>query len=387
MFQTKEEKIMAENSLTLASAQGLVPMAVLSVGDAIQRRKDFLDFVNGCMVEGKDYGVIEGTDKQTLLKPGAEKALSLYGLTSRMEILEEVKDWERGFFSFRHKCVVIWPRRMEDGSIREEVIFEGIGSCNSMEKKYAGRWLPYDKLSDSQKKDAAAGRLKSETRSEWIVEFAIKELDDETVKAFQGMMHEPPEKRWPSKPFVAKSGKQFTKWLVPGVTMYLTPNEGIYDQVNTIEKMSQKRALVCAALGATNASDLFTQDMEDQLRPVPGDKTSKKDEPVIEDAVVVEPEKPKVNPRPSRRATAPPAETAQTVEATKAPTPEKPKAEDSKPMTEIDAERVKAQMDAATETKVLNYIVHKLEPSWRTTEIMEHYAKCLKAMGRKVATA
>jgi hypothetical protein len=35
--------------------------------------------------------------------------------------------------------------------------------------------------------------------------------------------------------------------------------------VNTIQKMAQKRALVAAVLNATNASDWFTQDVEDYV--------------------------------------------------------------------------------------------------------------------------
>src|SRR5205085_7043391 len=40
-------------------------------------------------------------------------------------------------------------------------------------------------------------------------------------------------------------------------------NPDIADQVNTIQKMAQKRALVGAVLLAVNASEFFTQDIED----------------------------------------------------------------------------------------------------------------------------
>ena len=40
-------------------------------------------------------------------------------------------------------------------------------------------------------------------------------------------------------------------------------NPDVSDLVNTIDKMAQKRAFVAAILIATNASDYFTQDMED----------------------------------------------------------------------------------------------------------------------------
>src|ERR671938_678900 len=40
-------------------------------------------------------------------------------------------------------------------------------------------------------------------------------------------------------------------------------NPDIADQVNTIQKIGQKRSLVAAVLIAVNASEFFTQDIED----------------------------------------------------------------------------------------------------------------------------
>jgi len=39
----------------------------------------------------------------------------------------------------------------------------------------------------------------------------------------------------------------------------------VADVVNTVQKMAQKRSLVAAVLNATNASDWFTQDVEDYV--------------------------------------------------------------------------------------------------------------------------
>jgi hydroxymethylpyrimidine/phosphomethylpyrimidine kinase len=44
----------------------------------------------------------------------------------------------------------------------------------------------------------------------------------------------------------------------------LIPNSEIFDQINTIQKMAQKRSLVGAVLIATGASKFFTQDLEDR---------------------------------------------------------------------------------------------------------------------------
>jgi len=51
-------------------------------------------------------------------------------------------------------------------------------------------------------------------------------------------------------------------WEIGG-KLYAVPNHDPSDQVNTIDKMAQKRALVAMVLITTNASDYFTQDMED----------------------------------------------------------------------------------------------------------------------------
>src|SRR5712691_3578553 len=52
-----------------------------------------------------------------------------------------------------------------------------------------------------------------------------------------------------------KTGKPYTWFRVP--------NDDIFSQVNTLQKMAQKRAMVGAVLIATRASGFLTQDMED----------------------------------------------------------------------------------------------------------------------------
>ncbi len=46
-------------------------------------------------------------------------------------------------------------------------------------------------------------------------------------------------------------------------TLYRVPNEDIASQVNTVQKIGQKRAFVAATLIGVNASEFFTQDIED----------------------------------------------------------------------------------------------------------------------------
>lgn len=83
---------------------------------------------------GHDYGEIGGTNKPTLLKPGAEKVLMMFGLKSEYEIMTQIEDWQKGIFSYTVKCTL---------SKGDEKITEGLGSCNNQEDKYKYRWA-YD---------------------------------------------------------------------------------------------------------------------------------------------------------------------------------------------------------------------------------------------------
>jgi hypothetical protein len=59
-----------------------------------------------------------------------------------------------------------------------------------------------------------------------------------------------------------QAGKEFDAWQMTSVVVRV-PNPDIADQVNTIMQMAQKRALVAATRIAVNASEFFTQDLED----------------------------------------------------------------------------------------------------------------------------
>jgi hypothetical protein len=87
----------------------------------------FQQVIQQAVKPGHDIGIIPGTDKPTLLKPGAEKIVMMMGLSSRYEIMDKVEDYDKGFFSYNVKCVL---------SRNEYDICEGVGNCNSRESKY-----------------------------------------------------------------------------------------------------------------------------------------------------------------------------------------------------------------------------------------------------------
>ena len=106
---------------------------VHQVQATIQKIANFQAIVQKTLKDGHDYGVIPGTEKPTLLKPGAEKILMLLGLTSEFEVTERVQDYDKGFFAFTVKCV------LSRGGIK---ITEGVGHANTREKRYTSGRQP-----------------------------------------------------------------------------------------------------------------------------------------------------------------------------------------------------------------------------------------------------
>lgn len=194
---------MTDQNAIVPAQSALMP--VMSIQDAVARYNAVVEFTRKVMKSGKDYGVIPGTgDKPTLLKPGAEKLCSLFGLCPEFVTTDKVVDFSTGLFYFEHRCDLY----------RNGVkIASGIGSCNSKEKKYRYRNVMEWKATDEEKAQA----IRVETR--------------------QGQ-------RGPYK-------------------VYTIENTEPFDLVNTISKMSQKRALIAATLVAANASEFYTQDVED----------------------------------------------------------------------------------------------------------------------------
>jgi hypothetical protein len=153
------------------------------------QRQLLLEFVAKQLRKDIDYGVIPGTPKPSLFKPGAEKLTRLFGLGSRFTLVDKTLEGDRNFALFNYKCEIF---HLKSG----QVIAECDGTANSQEKKY-----------------------KERTVYIW---------NDKAKKKL-------PEKE-------------------------ATP---VFDILNTLQKMAQKRAYVGAVILATGASDFFTQDIDD----------------------------------------------------------------------------------------------------------------------------
>lgn len=195
----------------------------------LEARREREQIIKSVLRKDSDFGVIPGAGgKPTLLKPGAEKIADSLNLWPDYEIIDATRDWKEPFFNFDIRCTL----RNRGGNLP---MATGLGSCNSMEAKY--RWRETQR---SCPKCGAAAIIKgkAEYGGGWL---CFKKKGGCGAK-------------WPDGATEIES--QSTERV---------PNDDIYSQVNTVEKMACKRALVAATLNL-GFSDHFTQDMED-LRP------------------------------------------------------------------------------------------------------------------------
>jgi hypothetical protein len=158
------------------------------------------------------YGVIPGTDKPTLYKPGAEIILSMFRIAVDPTI-EDLSTEEH--IRYRVQCK---GTHMPTGGH----IGTGVGEASTKEEKYA--WRKAVCTEEFQETPEHRRRIK------W------KSWNGNTERIEQVRMN-------------------------PA------------DLANTILKMAKKRALIDLTLTATAASDAFTQDMEELKDVIPADQT------------------------------------------------------------------------------------------------------------------
>jgi hypothetical protein len=133
----------------------------------------------------------------------------MFGLNPEYDFLEKTENYKDGFFAYNIKCTLY-----RNGN----PVSQGIGSCNSMEKKY--RYINADAVPDG------------------VDPSAVEKITDKY-----------------------------------GRVKYKIPNPHIADLVNTILKMAKKRAFIDAVLQVASLSDVFTQDLEDIKEFVQAEQT------------------------------------------------------------------------------------------------------------------
>ena len=107
-----------------------IPNLTIDMENAKNRILELQEFIRYMMVPAIDYGFIPGCPKPMLFKSGAEKLCDIYGLSKQIEITQRFEDWDKGIFHYEVKAIL---KNKRTGQVEAE----GIGSCNSREKKFA----------------------------------------------------------------------------------------------------------------------------------------------------------------------------------------------------------------------------------------------------------
>lgn len=206
----------------------------LTLAEAKSQNETLRKFCFEILVEGVDYGVIEGTDKKVLFKPGAERLCQFLRLYPKFLPLSVTEDFEKPLFFYRYECQLL---HMQSGA----VVGTGIGSCNSYETKY--RWRERKRTCPNCNKETIIVG-----KEEYGGGFLC----------------------WKKK---GGCGAKFPKDhpIIINQQTGRIENEDVCDQINTMDKMAQKRALMAAILVTAGVSEYFTQDLEEVVNEKTGE--------------------------------------------------------------------------------------------------------------------
>lgn len=156
-----------------------VPEFTTSIEEAKARVTMLQTFVKEMMIPDVDYGIVPGSKKPSLLKPGAEKLCEVYGFSKQIDVIHRLEDWEKGIFHYEVKATLINKRT---GLLEAE----GVGSCNSKEKKYKNQdgFTLANTILKMAKKRALIDAVLSATRSSSIFTQDIESTHEniQTVK-------------------------------------------------------------------------------------------------------------------------------------------------------------------------------------------------------------
>jgi hypothetical protein len=164
------------------------------------------EFFERVMEPGVDYGVIPGTKKPSLWKPGAEKLANLFGWRIAIPHVDEAYSAETGFYRARVELGLV------NGA--QEPMGIGVGEANSFEGRFRYRWIG-DKFA----------RAEAERRH--------IDLSDLMTR---------------------KAGPKNRQW-----TEFRFENEDPWSQWNNVLKQAKKRALIDVVMACTRATGLFSR--------------------------------------------------------------------------------------------------------------------------------
>src|SRR5215470_2281990 len=113
--------------LTTSEARENGPLTAQEIKAQVQLIQEVMQAV---MLEGFHYGVIPGTEKPTLLKPGAEKLTTTFRLAPLLNV--ETREIGTVHREYEVRCTLV---HIPTG----RVYGEGVGSCSTLESRYRYR--------------------------------------------------------------------------------------------------------------------------------------------------------------------------------------------------------------------------------------------------------
>lgn len=209
---------MAESNNTQIAVAGIRTDGIISVESVKRNREAIQHLLKDVLRNGinADYAAIPGTgEKLTLLKPGAEKIASLFGMAVE-PIVEAIVDGDDRTFRVTTRFTTI---------ASQAYLGSGIGEASTRESKYAWR-------------------------------AAVCEEEFQATDPHKRRVH------W-------KKG-----FGNNGPTSVQQVREDPNDKMNTVLKMAKKRSMIDGILTITAASDTFTQDLESTLDRNSGKSTA-----------------------------------------------------------------------------------------------------------------
>lgn len=221
----------------MATEQAVVMKPAMSVDDMLAMRKSIKDLASRVFSENVDFQRVKGvTDRSVLLKPGAEKLATFFGLeVMPPDLVGSQEDWT-GDDSKTGRPLFYYV-------VRQTLAKNGVpiasqcGSCSSEERRYRYR---------------LRNRVCPHCGKEEVRRSTFQDSPDV----------QPGWYCW-AKAGGCGSKFRFDDQEICRQNADPVENEYPADIANTILKMAEKRAFVAAVLIATNTSDMYTQDLED----------------------------------------------------------------------------------------------------------------------------
>ena len=152
-------------------AGGYRPTLVIAPDAARAMVEQVKELQRSVLVSGSDYMVIPGTKKPSLLKPGAERLLQVFGLGHQMDRLDLERDDTGKNVGVTYRCTV--TRAMPDGQVIT------VSSCDGYASSDESKWrsAPWNTILKMAQKRALVGAALTGTATSGLFTQDLEDYD------------------------------------------------------------------------------------------------------------------------------------------------------------------------------------------------------------------